>query len=507
MAKITESELNARYIQASHRFAQTTEWKVYLELADEFRALDTYKDSAQMYMKCVKAASAPAYRQIKAQLEAAEEPTADDYREAARIMLIIQDYQDARETARVYTVKANALTYNEAMSLVSNSQATTDDLYRGVELFRSIKGFKNSREMIERYEKYYCEKVYAEASELMQHGHVFSEFDEAAELFDKIPQYADAADLSAACKKKANQLRPKHQKAPKETKAPEEKPETAADGATKLTKEERKALKKQAKTGALPAEGQTTETVRKPRRQSDETTNGFVEVWKQLDKRYLALTIFLLLVFIAALYASIWIAKEAAADERGWIAAHLTALRGACIVVYITSAVLCVRYFFRMLTKSMRRRLAQSALAVAKRLASPLIKAVTKLLNSIGIDLTRRNRLNGRDEKSIVYTDENKEKKTKKKLKNDLKWSEQPDNAARVRFIFIDYMIHRIKNGYFMRRTMTPVEIGRDIALEEDEKELFRVYNMARYAGNADANSEIDNALVGELRAVNQRRT
>lgn len=511
MAKINESELNARYIQASHRFAQTTEWKVYLELADEFRALDTYKDSAQMYMKCIKAASAPAYRQIKANLESLEEPTADDYREAARIMLIIQDYQDARETARVYTVKANALTYNEAMSLVNNSQATTEELARGVELFRSIKGFKNSRDMIERYERFYCEKVYAEAAELMQHGHVFSEFDEAAELFDKIPQYADAADLAAACKKKANQLRPKHRKAPKAEKEPEakaeEKEKETGDGAVKLSKEQRKALKKQQKSGQSPAEGQTTETVRKPRRTADETTNGFVEVWKQLDKRYLALTIFLLLLFVAALYASIWIAKEAAADEHGWIAAHLTALRGACIVVYIASAILCVRYFVRMLTKSMRRRLAQSALAVAKKLASPLIKAVTKLLNSIGIDLTRRNRLNGRDEKSIVYTDENKEKKAKKKLKNDLKWSEQPDNAARVRFIFIDYMIRRIKNGYFMRRTMTPVEIGRDIALEDDEKELFRVYNMARYAGNTDANSEISNALVGELRAVNQRRS
>ncbi len=499
MAKVNESELNARYIQASHRFAEAADWKTYIELADEFRALDTYKDSAQMYTKCVKAASAPAYRQIKADLEKMEEPTAEDYREAARVMLIIQDYQDARETARVYTIKANAMTYNEAMALVSNSQATAEDLGRGVEMFRSIKTFKNSRDMIERYERYYCEKVYAEATELMQNGHVFSEFDEAAELFDKIPQYADAADLSAACKKKANQLRPKRQKAPKE-KEPAE-PESK-DGATRMTKEERKAAKQKAKEGQTDS----AETVRKPRRTADETTNGFVEVWKQLDKRYLLVTIFFLVLFIAALYASIWVAQEAAADERGWVAQHLTALRGLCIVVYITSAVLCVRFFFRMLTKSMRRKLGQSALAVAKKLAAPLVKAVTKLLKSIGIDITRRNRLTGRDEKTIVYSDEHKEKKQKKKLKNDLKWSEQPDNAARVRYIFIDYMIRRIKNGYFMRRTMTPVEIGSDIALEDDEKELFRVYNIARYAGNAAANSEIDNAKVGELRAVNQRR-
>ena len=127
---------------------------------------------------------------------------------------------------------------------------------------------------------------------------------------------------------------------------------------------------------------------------------------------------------------------------------------------------------------------------------------------SIGIDLSRRNRLGGRDEKSFVYGDEEKEGKAgKKRLKNGMKWAEQPDNAARVRFIFIDYMIRRIRQGYFMRRTMTPAEISREMSLEGDEEELFRVYQIARYAGRGDANREISDATVGKLRAINQRRT
>ena len=129
--RLTESELNARYTAAAYKFATVSNWRDYLALAEEFRALDTYKDSAQKYSQCVKAASAPAYRDITDEIRTrGAENTAADYREAARIMQIIQDYQDAREVMRVYTVKANALTYEEAMTLLSNAEATTEELVR-----------------------------------------------------------------------------------------------------------------------------------------------------------------------------------------------------------------------------------------------------------------------------------------------------------------------------------------------------------------------------------------
>ena len=146
-----------------------------------------------------------------------------------------------------------------------------------------------------------------------------------------------------------------------------------------------------------------------------------------------------------------------------------------------------------------------AAVRFAKKLAAPLVKAVNKLLLSIGIDLSRRNRLGGRDERTFVFDDTEKVKKTKKKLKNELKWAEQTDNAARVRFIFIDYMIRRIKGGYFMKRCMTPAEICADVALEDDEKNLFAVYDKARYAGKAGV-EEITDAMVGELQMVNRKR-
>ena len=486
--KLTESELNARYTAAAYRFAKASSWREYLELAEEFRALDTYKDSAVKYSQCVKAASAPAYREITDEIRTkGRDVTAAEYREAARIMQIIQDYQDAREVMRVYTVKANALTYEEAMALLSNSQATTEELGQGVALLKTIKGFKNTRELIERFEKYYFDRVYNEALHLMEHGHVFSEFEEAAAMFESISEYSDAAQQAIACRKMANKVRPKERKK-KEAPAPK-----GGDEVEKITRKDVKGKKD------TPVE----ETVKPKRRRvvDDETHNSLVEVWRNIDKRRMVEFIIWVLLLLGDLYASIVLPNL----ESPFFEANQNTIRVITVLLAIFFITMGSRAFLRMLTASMRKKLGQAAVKFAKKLAAPLIKAVNKLLLSIGIDLSRRNRLGGRDEKTFVFDDTEKVKKPKKKLKNDLKWVDQTDNAARVRFIFIDYMIRRIKKGYFMKRCMTPAEICREVALEDDEKNLFAIYDKARYAGKLGV-EEITDAMVGELQLVNRKR-
>lgn len=493
--RLTESELNARYTAAAYKFATVSNWRDYLALAEEFRALDTYKDSAQKYSQCVKAASAPAYRDITDEIRTkGRETTAEEYREAARIMQIIQDYQDAREVMRVYTVRANALTYDAAMAILSNSEATTEELGEGVALLKTIKGFKNTRELIERFEKYYFDRMYNEALHLMEHGHVFSEFEEAAEMFEKISEYSDAAQQAVACRKMANKVRPKEKKKkekPADTAAPK-----GGDEVVRVTRKDAKAAK-----DAPAAEGEEVVKPRKRKMIDDETHNSLVEVWRNIDKRRMVEFIIWMLLLLGDLYASIVVPNI----QTDFFIANANTIRAITVLLAIFFIVMGCRAFLRMLTASMRKKLGQAAVKFAKKLAAPLIKAVNKLLLSIGIDLSRRNRLGGRDEKTFVFDDTEKVKKTKKKLKNDLKWVDQTDNAARVRFIFIDYMIRRIKKGYFMKRCMTPAEIGSEIALEDDEKALFAVYDKARYAGQRGV-EEITDAMVGELQLVNRKR-
>jgi len=492
--RLSESELNARYTAAAYRFAQVSGWREYLELAEEFRQLDTYKDSARKYDQCVKAASAPAYREITDAIRTkGPETTADEYREAARVLKIIQDYQDAREVMRVYTIKANALTYEAAMTLLSNSEATTEELGEGVEMLKTIKGFKNTRELIERFEKYYFDRMYNEALTLMKNGHVFSEFEEAAEMFEKISVYSDAASQAAACRKQAAKLRPKERQR-------KEKPmPTGGDEVARIKGKATRAKGEGSKADA-PSEAEAV----KPRRRKivdDETHNTVLEVWHNIDKRRMVEFIFWLFCLGLDLYISIVVPNI----ETDFFLQHQNTIRFVTILAAIGIISMAVRAFLRMLTASMRKKLGKAAVRFAKRLAAPLVKAVNKLLQSIGIDLSRRNRLGGRDERTFVFDDSEKVKKTKKKLKNELKWVEQTDNAARVRFIFIDYMIRRIKGGYFMKRSMTPAEICADVALEDDEKNLFAVYDKARYAGKAGL-EEITDAMVGELQMVNRKR-
>ncbi len=486
---LTESELNARYTAAAYKFAQISGWKDFIALADEFRALDTYKDSPQMYAKCIKAASAPAYREITERMASLENPTAEDFREAARIMQLIQDFGDAREVMRVYTIKGNTLAYDEALALVSNSDATTEELERGVELLRTIKTFRNARDLLERYEKYYFERVYAEATLLEENGHVYSEFEEAAALFEKISAYSDASAHAAACRKRANKLRPKSKKV-NETPA-------GGDESTRVKG------KPAARSASTAAQGETTETERPRRRRVDDETHSLLtEVWNTMDKRRMGSFIVWVVVFFADMYASIVLPGL----EHEFFQKYSNETRGVTTVIAIVAVVMAVRAFVRMLTASMRQKLRAATLRTLKKLAAPIIKAVSRVLASIGIDLSRRGRLGGRDEKTFVFNEEERPKKVKKRLKNELKWQDQTDNAARVRFIFIDYMIRRIKNGYQMKRHMTPAEIGTEIAVESDEQLLFAAYEKARYAG-ARGLEELTNEMVGELRQVNQKRS
>ncbi len=480
--RLSESELSARYTSAAHRFAEISNWRDYIALAEEFHVLDTYKDSAQLYVRCIKAASAPAYREITEKIASGDAVGAEEFREAARIMQLIQDYQDARELMRVYTLKANALMYTEAVELLSNADATTQELGRGVELLRQIKTYRDSREKLERFEKYYFERMYAEGLLLMENGRVYSEFEEAAEIFEKISVYSDAAAQAAACRKRANKLRPKSKKV-KET-----APDSSKDEAVRVKKP--------------PAAEEQVSAPRRRKRIDDETHSLLTEVWRTMDKRHMGAFIVWIVVLILDMYASIVLPGL----EYDFFVKYANETRGVTAIIAIFAAVMAVRTFLRMLTASMRQKLGKAALRTLQKLAAPLIKAVNKILQSIGIDLARRGRLGGRDEKSIIRDDEEKVKKPKKRIKNDLKWQEMPDNAARIRFIFIDYMIRHIKNGYFMKHSMTPAEIGRELATEDDEAQLFAVYDKARYGGNR-AVEEITDALIGEMQAINRRRS
>ena len=475
-----EAQLNQRYTELMHRFASTSTWREFLELGKQFHELENFKDAPAYYAKCVRAASAGAYREYREEFALREGLTSEDYFEAAAVLSQISDYMDAREWARTYKAKASALCYAEAIALYEQSEGRWQDMREAYFKMQRIKGYKDSRDLAERYGKHYTECAYAAATELASRAQSGPEYEEAAEIFEQIREYSDAAGQAQKCRKAASRYR---SSAPKQKKTP-----SRAQNQTQEQKE-------------------SAEIVRKKRARAEDSVSGvdFAEIWHTINKKRLISGLVSLVVCFVGLWGSAFFAAHRIDPSNDFLVLHGDKIRGLCVLMVIFGAVFALVQFFRMLSPSLKRKMALKVLEVARRVAKPVVKALDRVLSLVGISIGKQ-RLKGKDEKSFVYVEKPTKARKAKKLRNEGKWHELPDNAARVRFIFVDYMIRRIKQGYRMKYHQTPQEIGQEIAIEDDEKMLFEVYQTARYAG-ASANEVIDNDTVDELLKINVKRS
>lgn len=480
-----EAQLNLRYTELMHRFASTSTWREFLELAKQFHELENFKDASTYYTKCVRAASAGAYREYREDFTSREGLGSEDYFEAAAVLSQISDYMDAREWARTYKAKATALCYAEAIALYEQSEGRWQDMREAYFKMNKIKGYKDSRDLAERYAKHYAECAYAAANELANAAQTGPEYEEAAEIFEQISEYADAAALAQKCRKAASKFK---------SSVPKKSKKVVSD-----------ALDTQNAGG--DAKDDAEQIVRKKRARAEDSVSGvdFAEIWRTINKKRLIAGLVGLVVCMVGLWGSVFFAASRIDPENRFLVLHGDKIRGISVLMVFVGAVVAIVQFFRMLSPSLKRKMATKVLEIGKRVAKPVIKALDRVLGIVGISIGKQ-RLKGKDEKSFVYVEKPTKAKKAKKLRNEKKWHELPDNAARVRFIFIDYMIRKIKQGYRFKYHQTPDEIGREIAIEDDEKMLFEVYRIARYAG-CGANMVIDNEMIDELLKINVKRS
>ncbi|MBQ2806442.1 MAG: hypothetical protein IJF08_05270 [Clostridia bacterium] len=484
-----EAKLNQQYTELLHRFEGTSTWREFLELAKQFRELDTFKDASTYYTRCVRAASAGAYREYREEFTSRPDLSSDDYFEAAAVLSQISDYMDAREWARTYKAKATALCYAEAIALYEQSEGRWQNMREAYYKMNRIKGYKDSRDLVERYQKHYAECAYAAANEIYEKAQTGPEYIEAAEIFEQIPEYSDSATLAQKARKAASKYK---SSAPKKPKKPvggdvSDAPKSSSVGGDVLDAPPQIARKKRAK--------------------AEDSVSGvdFGEIWQTINKKRLIFGLVGMVICGVGLWGSAFFAAHNIDPSNDFLVLHGDKIRGISVLMVIGGAVFAIIEFFRMLSPSLKRKLALKVLEVGKRVAKPVLKALDRVLGFVGIQIGKQ-RLKGKDEKSFVYVEKPQKAKKNKKLRNEGKWHELSDNASRVRFIFVDYMIRKIKQGYRMKYHQTPLEIGREIAVEDDEKQLFEVYQTARYAGLA-ANEVIDNDLVDRLVQINLKKT
>ena len=469
--RITENSSNAEknefYGECIAAFTNAKNYTEYLSLSKKFKLLGNYKESLEYSHKCERAASPLAYKDVTEKLSVAENMTYEGFSEAADIMESISGYRDAKELARIYRLKGSAIAYAEAIAIFEESESSIDDWERAVTLLSKIKSYKNSRELYDRYYGHYAQRRYEQATEVLNRAGTNAECMLAFELFSKISTYSDAARQAEAAKKKAQ----KYKVSPRQ-----------------IQKEDKKKVDSQ--------------RIKKPKGDSVEKEKIQKEsIWVYFNKKLLFWVILCFALTVVGLWGSI-IFRPQNRDLPEILRVNAYKIRGCCIIVTIVSLILGARLFLKMMTPRLREIIRERALEFIKNVASPIAKMLDKMLSALGLNSSFAS--GGKDEKSFVYTG-NKTKSKPKKLKNSAKWEEQTSNSEKVRFIFVDYMIAKIKDGYIFRHNRTPDEMKNEISDSEDENLLFDTYRKARYAGNRSLD-EIDNATVEKLRAVTREK-
>lgn len=213
--------------------------------------------------------------------------------------------------------------------------------------------------------------------------------------------------------------------------------------------------------------------------------NAFRSIWGEINKSRLILTIF----YFALMLLAGWFTQTHSGRVE----------RSVGLVVLIVCIVLFVRSFKRLLNEFIQEAITEALETVVAMLFFPATWCLRKIAKFLGIG---RWSGWGEDERTFLWKDREKNTTRRRRLKNDQKWADQPNNRQKVRFLYIEYMLKRIHSGYKLNRQMTPDEIAQDLILEEDEKVIFSTYDQARYAKDP----EISDATVGLIMALTKRR-
>ena len=163
-------------------------------------------------------------------------------------------------------------------------------------------------------------------------------------------------------------------------------------------------------------------------------------------------------------------------------------------LTYFTSVILAVvtALSLRKLIPLTLRRAVLDKLREIMMLALSAVKAVSRrVLRIFGIKTARYKKV--KDERSFIFDlDDIGIIKKIRSIKGSIKYKDLTENAEKIRFIYIKYMVKRIKGGYKLPPQQTPTETKEDLQLVENDGKLVDLYNGARYSGGSVVISDSD---------------
>lgn len=151
-------------------------------------------------------------------------------------------------------------------------------------------------------------------------------------------------------------------------------------------------------------------------------------------------------------------------------------------VLSIAFFIITVISFSKLFTREIRFELYQRISQMFLNVSDKFRKLTDKIKKKLGIK--ERVLLRGKDEKSFIFNyDDGKSKNLFFNKKNNLHWRDMKTNAEKIRYLYIKYILFKIKKGYAFKFNTTPNEISRELRLDDEAGELFAVYYDARYSG------------------------
>ncbi len=156
-------------------------------------------------------------------------------------------------------------------------------------------------------------------------------------------------------------------------------------------------------------------------------------------------------------------------------------------LTYFTSAILGVITLLslrKLIPKTLRRAVLDKFREIARRALSAVKAVSLRVLRIFGVNTARYKKR--KDERSFVFDlDDIGIIKKIRSIKGSVKYKDLTENAEKIRFIYIKYMVKLIKGGYKLPPQQTPTETKEDLELVDNDGKLVDLYNGARYSGGS----------------------
>ena len=199
-----------------------------------------------------------------------------------------------------------------------------------------------------------------------------------------------------------------------------------------------------------------------------------------VDKTLLAESSYKLSISVILLEISVWLTPLTKQYETVRYIQQFT------VIFTVITAIIALKSIRKLIPRTLRRAILDKLLFAMRKAASGFAGFSKKILGFLGVKFDRYKKR--KDEKTFIFGDDEEDGRRKRhSIKSTAKWRDMTENAEKIRFLYIKYIVKLIKGGYKFNRVLTPDEVRQDLAIEAESGDnmLFDLYNGARYSGGS----------------------